>query len=46
MIPTKIPELTKEQTRQLVDDINRNPTKEELSFWKNAIEDSKKIKVK
>ena len=46
MISTKIPKLNKEQTKQLVEDLNRKTPKNVLSFWKSAIEDSKKIKIK
>ena len=44
MIPTKIPELTKEQTKQLVSDIKRKTSKKELKFWKDAIEFGKLMK--
>lgn len=46
MIPTRIPEFNKEQTRQLERDLNRKSTSEELNLWKSAIEEAKKIKVK
>ena len=45
MNPTNIPKLTKEQTKQLINDINRKPTKEELEFCRSAVKDSKKIKI-
>jgi hypothetical protein len=46
MIPTKIPKFNKVQTRQLEDDLNRKTTKKELSYWKNTLQEAKKIKVK
>jgi len=46
MVPTKIPELNREQTRQLIKDLNHKPTDKEAKFWKNAIEIAKQIKVK
>lgn len=45
MNPTKIPKLNKEQTKQLVKDINRKPTDKELNFWQTAVQDAKRIKV-
>ncbi len=44
MIPTKIPELNEEQTKQLLDDLHAPTPKEKLEFWKNAIKESKNIK--
>lgn len=46
MIPTSIPKLDKEQTEQLVKDINKKTSKKDLKFWKDAIKQSKNIKTK
>ena len=46
MIPTRIPDFDKEQTRQLERDLNRKSTNKEISLWERAIEEAKKIKVK
>lgn len=35
--------LDKEQTEQIINDLNRKATKEELEFWRNAIKNAKKI---
>ena len=45
MNPTKIPKFNKEQTKQLIKDLNHKPTESELAFWRDALEDAKKIKV-
>jgi hypothetical protein len=44
MIPTKIPELDKEQTEQLLKDLRTPSSKEKLDFWKNSITAAKNIK--
>jgi hypothetical protein len=44
MISTKIPELTKKQTAQLVKDIKTPASKDELEKWRKAIEVAKSIK--
>ena len=46
MIPTAIPKLDKEQTKQLVADIKKKTSKKDLLLWQNAIKQSKKIKTK
>ena len=46
MIPTKIPELDEEQTKELVSDIKKKTSKKDLLFWRNALKQSKNIKTK
>ncbi len=46
MIPTSIPKLDEEQTKQLVADIKKKTSKKDLEFWQNAIKQSKNIKIK
>jgi len=46
MIRTEIPKLNKEQTKQLVSDLKNKTSTKDLLFWKNALEQSKKIKTK
>lgn len=44
MIPTKIPELNEEQTKQILKDLNTPTSKEKLDIWKKAIDSAKSIK--
>jgi len=44
MIRTTIPKLDKEQTEQLVSDLKSKTSDKVLSFWKDALEQSEKIK--
>lgn len=46
MISTKIPELDEEQAEQLRRDLNSKTSEKELAFWKQAIQNAKKIKHK
>lgn len=44
MVPTRIPVLNKEQTKQLLKDLYSKTSDEELAFWRQAIINAKKIK--
>ena len=37
--------LNKEQTKQFLKDINRQPTTKELEFWMQALKDAKEIRI-
>ena len=44
MIPTGLPKLNKEQTEQLINDLNRPATKAELDFWSQVNKKNNKLK--